>query len=179
MMDEETRSLWDPMTGKAFKGPMAGAAMDIWPVFYSTTKKETSAFKNTQLFLSKNRNPLKWVFQKIFRPLLGLDSRGFIPPYFFGTMSAPIDPRLPKLTQGLGVIADKKARYYPLDCIAPGETIREIWGGEELMITRAEDSAIVEAVWSSTGEKPMQLLSRWYGFAFTYPNCEVFQTTDQ
>jgi hypothetical protein len=33
-------------------------------------------------------------------------------------------------------------------------------------------------VWSD-GEVPMQLLSRWYGFAFTYPGCRIVPEDDE
>ena len=175
MMDEETQSLWDPMTGEAFRGQMAGKKMEIWPILYATVKEELSEFPNTELFYSDHRNPALWIFRRIFKPLLGLDSRGFIPPYFFRTMSAPIDPRLPKLTQGLGVIEGNKAKYYPSDQIRPGEEIRENWGKKTLVIYRKEKSASPVARWENNDQIPMQVLSRWYGFAFTYPHCDIYK----
>ena len=175
MMDEETHSLWDPLTGKAFQGLMQGSELKTWPIFYSTTEKELTKYPDTHLFFSHFKHPALWFFQKIFKPLFGLDSGGLIPPHFYRSMSAPIDPRLPKLTQGLGVVAENRAKYYPLDLIFPGEVIQEKWNNKTLIIERADHNTLPVAIWKNTDNVPMQIMSRWYGFAFTYPQCEIYQ----
>lgn len=90
-------------------------------------------------------------------------------------MSKPIDPRLPKLNQGLGVIVSKRAKYFPMDEMPRDEDISENWDGRAMIISRSKDDGIPRAVWKDTGELPMQLLSRWYGFAFSYPNCGIYE----
>lgn len=99
----------------------------------------------------------------------------WLPGFFYASMNAPIDPRLDKLTQGLGVIVGKKAKYYPLDRI-PVEGIQDLWLGRILCVKRETLSGVPYARWGRTDEAPMQLLSRWYGFSFTYPQCEIYES---
>jgi len=173
MMDKETRTIWDPISGEAFEGPLKGITIQAWPVFVTNVDTQLNAHLETQLFLSTHRSPLMWLTQ--FAPLfMGVRKRGFLAPNFHLSMSKPIDPHLPKLTQGLGVIAGKRAKYFPLNRIPSGKSIRDTWDGHTLVIDRSGKDGIPRAVWEENGETPMQLLSRWYGFAFTYPNCEIY-----
>jgi hypothetical protein len=40
---------------------------------------------------------------------------------------------------------------------------------------RVRGDLCAETAWADTGEQPMQLLSRWYGFSFTYAGCEIYE----
>ena len=174
MADTESHSLWDHVSGEAFFGPLKGHILDTWPVFITNVEAETSAHPYTQLF-SSNFRSLLMMMSKFISRFMNVNKRGFIPPHFFPTMSAPIDPRLPKLTQGLGVIAGKRAKYYPMDQIPPGGSVTDQWGKRSMIIDRSGKDGIPRAAWKDSKKIPMQLLSRWYGFAFTYPNCEIFE----
>jgi len=173
MMDKETRTIWDPISGEAFKGPFKGTKLNTWPVFVTNVDAQLSAQTDTQLFISAHRSPLMWFMQ--FTPLfMGVSKRGFLAPNFHLSMSKPIDPRLPKLTQGVGVIMGKHTKYYPLNLIPPGKGIRDQWNDRTLIIDRSGKDKIPRAAWEENNEMPMQLLSRWYGFSFTYPDCEIY-----
>ena len=97
-----------------------------------------------------------------------------LPGFFHASMREPIDPRLDKLTQGLGVVIGKRAKYYPMDRI-PKDGLDDHWLGRTLRIHRGAVDGVPRAMWLDTHEEPMQLLSRWYGFSFTYPDCEIFE----
>ncbi len=43
-------------------------------------------------------------------------------------------------------------------------------------VSIGEVSGIPQALFDD-GERPMQLLSRWHGFALTFPGCEIFAET--
>lgn len=174
MADKETHTLWDHISGVAFEGPLKGKSLAVWPVFITNVDSELSIHPETQLFSSNFRSPISWMM-RFFSALMGINKRGLIPPNFFLSMSKPIDPRLPKLTQGLGVIVGKNAKYYPMDQLQRGESISDQWGKRIMVIDRSGKDGIPHAVWKNTGEIPMQLLSRWYGFSFTYPDCEISQ----
>jgi hypothetical protein len=174
MMDKETGSLWDSISGEAFAGPLKGNTLETYPVFITTVKAETITHPGTQLFFSTLKSFKKWLLGLISKPLMGIQKRGFIPPYFFKSMSTPIDQRLPKLDQGLGVIVGKRAKYYPMNRIPRDRDVRENWNGREMIITRSGEDGIPHAFWKDAGDLPMQLLSRWYGFAFSYPDCDIF-----
>jgi hypothetical protein len=174
MADKETHTQWDHISGEAFDGPLKGKFLKTWPVFITNAGSELFAHPDAQLFSSGYRSLIKW-FLGLFSGLMGIHKGGFIPPNFYRSMSNPIDPRLPKLTQGLGVIVGKRAKYYPMDQILRGESITNKWGRRIMTIDRSGTDGIPRAIWKNTGEIPMQLLSRWYGFAFTYPNCEIYK----
>jgi len=74
-------------------------------------------------------------------------------PLFAGTLSKE-DERRPRMELGLGVWTS--AKYYPM------ERIREHSLGSTGM-------ASVRRV-----QRPQQVFARWYGFALTFPGCEIF-----
>jgi hypothetical protein len=177
MTDKKTGSIWDSISGEAFNGPLKGSVLDTYPVFITTVTAETKIHDGTRLFFSTFKSPKMFLLGLISKPLLGVQKRGFIPPHFFKSMSAPIDQRLPKLEQGLGVIVDKRAKYYPISRIPRDRDIHEDWNGREMVIIRSSEDGIPHAFWRGSGDLPMQLLSRWYGFAFSYPDCDIFEFT--
>ncbi len=83
------------------------------------------------------------------------------------------DERLPKLELGLGVIDQGRAVYYPLADLTAG--IDDEWVAGTLNISRGDLDGSPVAIWKNSGERPFQLLSRGYGFAYTYPGCEIYK----
>ena len=53
-----------------------------------------------------------------------------------------------------------------------GEGIDDEIDGRPLRIHVGED-AVPVAKWDN-GSRPLQLFTRWYGFSYTYPDCEVW-----
>ena len=98
----------------------------------------------------------------------------WLPKFFHASMNSPIDPRLDKLTQGLGVVVGRNSKYYPIKSI-PSVGLNDTWLGHTLNIERGPIDGVPRAKWGDSGEEPMQLLTRWYGFSFTYPQCEIYQ----
>ena len=111
---------------------------------------------------------------KVIPCFTGMHKHDYIPLPFHRLMSKPIDPRLMKLTQELGVIDGKRTKYNPMDRIPKGERITDKLGKRFIIVDRSGLDGIPRAYWKNTSEMPMQLLSRCYGFAFTYPNCEIY-----
>ena len=174
MADAETHTLWDHISGEAFEGPLKGNFLKTWPVLITNVESELSAHPDTQLF-SSNFHSLKMRLMGLLSELMDIHKGGFIPPNFYLSMAKPIDPRLPKLTQGLGVIVRKHTKYYPMDQIPQGGSITDHFGKRIMVIDRSGKDNIPHAAWENTDEVPMQLLSRWYGFAFMFPNCEIYE----
>ena len=106
-----------------------------------------------------------------------IDGKGFLPPFFRRTMAGAIDDRLDKMTQGLGVIVDKMAKYYPMSAVPKGGSIEDVWMDRPIKIERGAIDGVPKATWLDNGEVPMQLLTRWYGFSFTYPGCKIYDVT--
>jgi hypothetical protein len=95
--------------------------------------------------------------------------RGFLPPWFRGTM-APADARLPPMTHGLGVVVGGIQRFYPMARLKEGRT--DVLAGRTLRIQIDPEDGMPKATWDD-GSRPMQIFSRWYGFSYTYPDCEL------
>ena len=171
MSDEETHSYWDHISGEAFEGPLQGYKLDVWPIALTTV--EAAIDKHPELMLiqstyrSWGKSLLQWLNPR------KINARSYLLPPFRRTMSKPVDSRLPEMEQGLGVIVDSKAKYYPMKAIAKGKSIEDNWDGRILRIERGAIDGVPFARWSDTGEVPMQLLTRWYGFSYTYPDCEI------
>ena len=91
-------------------------------------------------------------------------------------MSKKIDARLPEGTQGLGVTdGQKNGKFYPVRLLPKGQTVTDVWQGRTLLLERGAIDGVPSAKWADGGTPPMQLLSRWYGFSFTYPNCKIYE----
>lgn len=158
---------------------MIGERMDFWHVPLTTVAAELA--KNPQAILLKSdyntlfMQFMMWVHSS-FSGGSSLINRekSKIPPHFRFSMSKAIDGRLPKDMQGMGVIGDDDTgKFYPLHLLPKGEKVTDVWNGRTLHIERGEIDGVPTAHWVDGGQ-PMQLLSRWYGFSFTYPNCEIY-----
>lgn len=163
LIDDETRTYWDHITGKAVHGDLKGAKLDNWPI--EMTNVET-ALKNDSNLRVHHSKPtflgrlMVWVHRWL--PIK-------LPPNFRGTMGKP-DDRQPKMEIGLGVVTDGVRRFYPKRSIGKG--IDDEIDGQALHIHIGED-AVPVAKWNN-GSRPLQLFTRWYGFSYTYPDCEVW-----
>jgi hypothetical protein len=82
------------------------------------------------------------------------------------------DPRLPPLSHGLGVVVSGRAKFYPMSAAKRG--LVDDWSGRALEVALIEKSWAPVARWADDGGRPFQLLTRWYGFAYTYPGCEIY-----
>ena len=166
LIDDETHSYWDHITGEAVHGPLAGRRLEVWPLNY--TSVEVALAEHPQLEISRIRGGLMgMVLRRIHNVKPG--SKGFIPPPFRLTMSAA-DTRLPEHTQGVGIFDGERARFYPMQAIQA--EIEADWGDRRIRVFRGPDG-VPQAVFVDTGERPMQLFSRWYGFVATFPGCEL------
>jgi hypothetical protein len=56
----------------------------------------------------------------------------------------------------------------------PKDGLEDHWHGRILRVELNRLDGVPYAYWKGTGECPMQLLTRWYGFAFTYPGCGIW-----
>jgi uncharacterized protein DUF3179 len=172
LADRETRTHWDHITGEALEGPLAGYQLDVWPVHMTTVAAAREEYPEITVSLSGYRSIRRKLAQRLYPHFI--HGKVWLPGFFYASMNEPIDPRLDKLAQGLGVIVGKRAKYYPLERI-PADGIRDDWFGRALCVRREAISGVPYARWQDTDEEPMQLLSRWYGFSFTYPHCEIYE----
>jgi len=170
--DKETGTLWDHFTGEAFDGPLSGEQLEVWPVTMTTVRAALAKHPDLLFFASPFRSFRKWLAIHLYPRFI--HGRVWLPPPFLMTMSSDVDPRLDRLTQGLGVVAGREARFYPISSL-PAAGVDEEFAGRILQVQRGDLDGVPHATWQDGGEAPMQLLTRWYGFAFSYPGCGVFQ----
>jgi hypothetical protein len=173
LADRETRTRWDHITGEAFAGPLAGTQLDVWPIHMTTVAAALMEYPDVTISFSNVRSPRRWLAQRLYPQFI--HTKGLLPGFFYASLSEPIDPRLDKLEQGVGVLAGKKAKFYPSDRI-PANGVYDPWLNRVLCLQRGAADGVPRARWLDTEEEPMQLLSRWYGFSFTYPGCEIYES---
>lgn len=172
LRDKETGSLWDHITGKAIHGPLTGYQLEVWQVHMTTLKAALSQNPETRVLISNYPSLQKWIAGRLYSRFI--QAKVLMPFFFRWSMQGQPDPRLPELTQGLGVIFDGNAKYYPLFTIPP-EGLDDRWLNRRLHIQLDQMDGVPQATWVETDRRPMQLLTRWYGFSFTYPGCDIFQ----
>ena len=200
MRDEETLSLWDHITGECFEGPMEGARMDFWGVEVTNVAAELNAHPNVRILNSDSRSLKLRVMAAVTGAKFIDSNMNLSHPGVRATMNGDPDPRLPARTQGLGVMDEQhRAKFYPMDAVERGGQIEDEWLGRPLIVRRDATSGVPSAEWADgdahdnnthdnnthdnnthdnnthDNNVPMQLLTRWYGFAITYPGCEIYK----
>ena len=184
MRDEESGSLWDHITGECFEGENAGKRLDFWYAQMTTVAAELNTHPDTILLKSDYRSlGATFINQVAGRKIGVIGKQGgvikkegtFLAPHFMKSMSGQIDPRLPEGEQGLGVMDDaNNGKFYSINAIPKERGIEDVWQGRPLRIELGKIDGVPFATWLDADDFPMQLLTRWYGFAFTYPNCDIY-----
>ena len=173
MADEETRSYWDHITGEAFLGPLRGTRLPTWPVQMTTVAAARAEHPGATLSLSTFRSARAWILARAGSRST-ITGRGFLPPPFRMSMHDRVDQRMPDLEQGLGVVVGSWALFVPAKRIGAGGVSIE-HRGRLLQVRKGNLDGVPVATWADDEQVPMQLLTRWYGFSFTYPRCEVYR----
>lgn len=169
LIDDETRTYWDHITGEALHGPRKGDRLEIWNLPMTTAERTLT--DEPWIKLARSRPGF---FARIFSRMhmTRLFGRGLLPPWFHATMGEK-DRRRPLMENGLGVVIDGEARFYPYELLGV-EGATDSWQGGPLHVAIDPDDKVPFAEWED-GTRPFQLFTRWYGFAYTYPDCAVFE----
>ena len=175
MGDHETISYWNHITGECLYGELKGAQLTTGMLHYLTASQTVAAYPEAQIAISTT---LKW-WQRLFshfqRWTTGRD-QGFLPPGFSGTMGQA-DSRRSEMDMGLGVWSEQIHRYYPLNTIQKeADGLIDELNGRSIKISIDPISNTPTAIYQETdAAKPNQLFTRWYGFAYTFPHCEIYE----
>lgn len=164
LIDDETRSYWDHITGKCVHGVSSGSELPNWPIEMTTVASIKEKEPDLPVYVSKLP-----FFGRIMLWMEGMIS-GRLPPMFRRTMS-DVDDRISEMEIGLGVIDGEAARFYRMSDIQEGVT--DTLNGNEIKVSIAADG-IPFAV-REDGSRPLQLFTRWYGFSLTYPHCQIYE----
>jgi hypothetical protein len=168
LIDDETRTYWDHITGEAVHGPRTGSTLDAFPISMTTVAALRSRFPEARGAVSKP-SLLARFFSKINGNVLR--RKGFLPPRFRGTMGDG-DDRLPAMEPGLGVVAGPVRRFYPMAEL--GNPAVDTLDGRAITVALGELDGTPHATFED-GTQPFQLMTRWYGFSYTYPGCELWR----
>ncbi|MFD1394545.1 DUF3179 domain-containing (seleno)protein [Kroppenstedtia eburnea] len=173
LMDRETRSYWNHITGECVHGPLKGEKMEMLLLGQMTAGQALDQWPDLQLALSKQPPFRRFVLQ----PLMNFFGRfGIYPPGFKGTIIKR-DRRLPDMKSGVGIMTSQVQRFYPINVIEQaGGELRDTLVGRPVVISVDEDG-FPEVHYEDTEDPqdvPQHLFTRWYGFALTYPNCEIY-----
>jgi hypothetical protein len=202
MQDQESKTLWNHISGEALYGPHVGRTLGpIGNVMQMTVEEALEFDPAMQVAISD-------------RPYTGrsgvpgqgtLSDNAQLMPMFIETLGAE-DTRRPRMDMGLGIWTEETRRYYPMEEIrSRGPFIDELDGRDVLVYIEARsatptaifvnaESATVDgneirldtgavirsgALFDADGnrredERPQQIFTRWYGDSLTFPGAEVF-----
>lgn len=177
MADKESWSIWDHITGECIRGRHVGKQLAVWPIALTTVEAALAAYPELTVSFSQVNGFKALLLKMVHRKKINAQLPRFFLWPFQRTMAQPVDPRLDKLTQGLGVIVGRQGKFYPMSLLPKGDVIEDRWLGRPLRLERGLLDGVPRAVWRDTGESPMQLLTRWYGFSFTYPDCAIYENS--
>lgn len=167
LTDDETGTYWDHITGQAVYGPLEGAQLEAWSLEMTTVAAACRQEPELRVLRSHQRP----IFRRVMRfGQWTFGKTGYLPKLFTQTM-APEDPRLPRMTMGLGVVVDEIARFYPRSEIETQVT--DEWNGQTLQVSLNQLDGVPSATWAD-GTRPLQYFLRWYGFALTFPQCSIY-----
>lgn len=81
------------------------------------------------------------------------------------------DNRLDAMVPGLGVTVEGVHRFYPMTTLK--NPVDDEIAGRALRVFIGELDGTPHAQFAD-GSEPMQLMTRWYGFSYTYPDCQLY-----
>ena len=90
-IDDETKSIWQPLTGKALFGPLSGAQMPVKPLELRTVEQLLKS--EPELRICRSGNTGSFLFRVV---VAAMKSSGILLPFFYKTM-ARSDNRLPPM----------------------------------------------------------------------------------
>ncbi|PTX64358.1 uncharacterized protein DUF3179 [Melghirimyces profundicolus] len=178
LQDRETGSYWNHITGECVYGPLKGKKMDSLLLGQMTAGQALERWPDLRLALSKQ--PL---FRRlVIQPVMNWFGKfGIYPPGFKKTM-VKRDHRLPDMMSGVGIMTGNVKKFYPIDAIEKsGGEVRDILDGRPVSISVDEDG-FPDVNYEDTDDwedVPQYLYTRWYGFALTYPGCEIYRESEE
>ncbi len=203
MQDQESKTLWNHITGEALYGPHVGRSLGPVGNLRQMNVSEALEF-DPEIQVAISDRPYAG---RVYAPGAGFladdaELRGF----FVETLGEE-DERRPRMDMGLGIWTAGTQRYYPLDEIrARGGAFVDSVDGRPLVVfidsssatptafftdaavatasdgeVRLDTGAVIRAglLYGADGERieaelPQQIFTRWYGYALTFPAAEIY-----
>lgn len=199
LWDEETESLWHHVTGEALAGPMKGAVMPIFNLLQMTVKMALDAHPALDIAISDR--PIRgggvrrlvdgeMTLSQGFRDTMGEeDTRRPTMEIGVGLWNDEVRVYYPLATirDAGGVLIDDLGRGDKVAIYLDPETGAPLafhtaagsarWEGEELHFddgTVLRDGILLDRNGDRVEvTRPLQLFTRWYGWALMYPDTEI------
>jgi len=169
LVDDETLTWWDHVTGEALQGEFAGHRLPLFGVDMHTVQTALARWPDLRVHISRPgflggllARVMSWLLQK------GPLARRF-PPGFRKTMGE-VDSRLPEHEMGLGLVGATEQIFLPMKSLTDGLDLD--FEGQSLHAAIDSESGIPYAE-DPQGHRPIQLWARWYGFSASYPDCKI------
>lgn len=203
MMDLETGTFWDHMTGRAVYGPLAGEQLEVTAGLQHTTAGQALLSHPDALITLSDEAIRTDDEMKVGGLLAGI--RGRLNGIFESTVDRH-DERRPPMDLGLGIWSDENARYYPMDVVrGEGRFVFDTFAGRSVIVLIDPENFVLSAfhVQATTGDwdgkilrladgsyvesgvlhdaagavvegaRPLQVFTRWYGFSLTFPHTGI------
>jgi len=205
MGDRESGSFWDHITGKCVHGPLKGSQLEVFPLLHMNVAQSLALYTKVQIAISKLTfmqqlnvffmGPIlrskRGFFPPVFKKTMSKeDTRRPRMDSGLGVWNKTRQRYYPLehlRKQGSALIDEFDGRrllvYIDPTSNTPvaiyTDATRYIWHKDELNLDTGE---IIRggALYNAQGMTqsvlhPMQMLTRWYGFAFTFPGCELYE----
>lgn len=203
MRDYETRSLWNHITGECMYGPLAGERLPIFNLLQMTAKHALDAYPDLEIALSDRPiagNRSRWSPWAERIPILGERFRNTMSPE--DTRRPTMDVGIGVWREGGtnrfypmefvaaagNVIVDDIDGHSIVVFYEPGaqalaalyvSATSGAWDGDVLRLDSGQtikNGVLFDADGNRLPlERPMQLFTRWYGYALTFDNVEVYE----
>ncbi|HEY1391301.1 MAG TPA: DUF3179 domain-containing (seleno)protein [Ktedonobacterales bacterium] len=206
MSDDETRSVWEHITGECIRGALQGAQLKTRPTQYLTVAQLVESVPDAKIAVSKASWRSRLLDALLLRRMLA--PTGYMPGVFRLSLTQS-DNRLPELELGLGIWMDGHARFYPMNTIrdqnnalidtldqqrmviyidptsstpAAHRTTSRIqgWDDDTLVLDSGErirNGCVLNAASEQhLIDRPNQQFTRWFGFSYMFPACEIFSS---
>jgi len=199
LWDKESGSFWDHVTGEAVQGPLKGEKLPVFNLLQMSVEAALADDPELEIAISTRD-----IETNIWSPYLEEsadlpvtyipsmaedDPRRPMMDIGLGVWTDDVQRYYPLevLRQRNGVIIDRlggKAFLIYIDALSgtpvalPTSAKKAEWRGADLLLDSGEmirqGVLVDENGRKKSVKKPMQVFTRWYGFAYTFPDCEVF-----
>jgi hypothetical protein len=202
--DRETGSWWDHMTGECVDGELVGKRLAVSPLLHETAASALAAHPDARLAVGRQtllERVMSGLFDRMRRwagrflvPLakstMGTEDRR-LPRWEMGlgVWSDTAAVYYPKkvIRDSGGVLMDEFEGRRMLVCLDPKSDIPSAvfvaddsarWEGDEITLSgggSVRDGVLRDEAGNQLfTPRPMQLVSRWFGFALTFPGCRIY-----
>ena len=202
LWDEETGTFWDHITGEAVYGPLAGARLPVYNLLHTTVEAALEADPDLQIAISERPIRVDGNFvQRVFERLTGLSERfegtmaredtrrhtmevgigvweGDAAKYYAMEDVLDAGDVIVDRLNGRGVVVYVEPKSRALAALYANAAGAR-WADGEL---RLDTGQVFRngALFDESGERqeierPLQVFTRWYGFALTFPETEIYE----